>query len=30
MGNLQVAICPVCGEVSIYVADVSKLNQSEK
>ena len=24
----KVAICPKCGEISIYIADVAKLNKS--
>lgn len=27
MGNPKVAICPKCGEVSIYLEDVSQLNK---
>jgi len=28
MGEPKVAICPNCGEVSIYLEDVSRLNRS--
>ena len=26
MGNPKVAICPSCGEVSIYLEDIDRLN----
>lgn len=28
IGMPKVAICPKCGEISIYIADVAKLNKS--
>ncbi len=28
LGRPKVAICPKCGEISIYIADVAKLNKS--
>ena len=28
IGRPKVAICPKCGEISIYIADVAKLNKS--
>jgi len=29
MGQPKVAICPKCGEVSMYLSDVSKLNDKD-
>ena len=30
IGKPKVAICPKCGEVSIYVEDIEKLNNEKK